>query len=60
VDGEAAEDLGPRQPMLVELRRQLDEIGGDVGAGDERVGDVGQEPVQGVAEFMEQGARIVE
>ena len=46
--------------MLVELGGQLDEIGGDAGAGDHRIGDVRQQPVQAVAELVEQGAGIVE
>ena len=56
----APQDFGLLQPMLVELRRQFDEIGGDVGAGDRRIGDGGQKAMQSVAEFVEQRARVVE
>jgi hypothetical protein len=48
------------EPMLVELRRQLDEIGGDIGAGNLRIGDGGKKAVQRMAEFVEQRARILE
>jgi hypothetical protein len=48
------------EPVLVELRWQLDEIGGDVGPGNLRIGDRGQEAVQRMAEFMEQRARVLE
>ena len=60
VQREAAQHLGLLQPVLVKLRRQLDEIGGDAGAGNFRIGDVGQKPVQRVAELVEQRARVVE
>ena len=39
VPGEAPQHLRLLEPMLVELRRQLDEIGGDIGAGNLRIGD---------------------
>ena len=60
VPGKAAQHLRLLEPMLVELRRQLDEIGGDAGAGNLRIGDVGQQAVQRVAELVEQRARVVE
>ena len=59
VAGEAPQHVGLLQPVLVKLRRQLDEIGGDIGAGDFRIGDGGQQPVQRMAEFVEQRAGVV-
>ncbi len=55
----ALEDRGHRQPVLKELRGQLDEIARDRRPGERGVGDVRQEPVQRVAELVEQGARVV-
>ncbi len=49
-----------RQPMLVELRRQFDEIAADRSAGDRRPGDVGQHAMQRMAEFVEQGLCLVD
>ena len=46
-------------PVLVELRRQFDEIGEHRCAGQRRIGHVRQHAVQPVAEFMKQRARIV-
>jgi hypothetical protein len=46
--------------MLVELRRQLDEIAGDAGAGNQGIFDIRQHAVQAMAEFVEQRARIIE
>ncbi len=60
VEREALQHLRHHQPVLVELRGQLDEIARDAGARDRRIGDVGQEPVQAVPELVEQRARIVE
>ena len=57
---EALEDLRPVEPVLVELRGQLDEILQHAGAGDHRIGHVGQQPVQAVAELVEQRAGVVE
>ena len=57
---EAFEDFGHFEPVLVELRGQFDEIARDIGARERGVGDVRQKPVQGVAKFVEQGARIIE
>ncbi len=54
VAGETAQRLGPLQPMLEQLRRQLDEVARDVRAGEQRIGDVRQHAVQGVAELVEQ------
>ena len=60
MQGEAPQHFRLLEPVLVELRRQLDEIGGDAGAGDHRIGDVGEQAVQRVAEFVEQRAGVVE
>ena len=60
VHGELAQDLRLLQPVLVELRRQLDEVGQHAGAGDQRIGHVRQQAVQAVAELVEQRARVVE
>ena len=60
VEREAPQHGGLLEPVLVELRGQLDEIGGDVGAGNFRIGDGGEQAVQRVAELVEQGARVVE
>src|ERR1700730_12080870 len=57
---EPAQHLRLLQPMFVKLRRKFDEIAGDVGARDQWIGHIGQHAVQGMAEFMKQGARIVE
>ena len=46
--------------MLVELRGQLDPVGEHAGPRDRRVGDVGEQPVQRVAEFVEQRPGVVE
>ena len=46
-------------PVLVKLRGQFDEIGEHIGAGQRRIGHVRQHAVQAVAEFVEQGPRIV-
>ena len=54
------QDLRHFQPMLVELRGQFDEIARHRGAGEQRIGHVGQHSVQRVAKFVEQGARVVE
>jgi hypothetical protein len=48
------------QPVLVELRRQFDEIARHAGAGNGRIGHVREHAVQRVAEFVEQRARVVE
>ena len=46
--------------MLVELRRQLDEITRHVGAGEARVGHVRQKAVQAVTKLVKQGFGFVE
>ncbi len=60
VPGEIAQERRFHEPVFVELRGQFHEIAGDRGAGDSRVGDVGHQPVQRMAEFVEQGAGVVE
>ena len=54
------QNLRHLQPMLIELRRQLDEIARHRSAGEQRIGHVRQQAVQRVAEFVEQRARVVE
>ena len=54
------QNLRHLQPVLVELRGQLDEIARHRGAGEQRIGDVRQQAVQRVAEFVEQRAGVVE
>ena len=51
---------GSLQPMFEELRRQFDEIARHIGAGQARDTHLRQQAVQGMAEFVEQGARVVE
>src|SRR3984885_4066337 len=58
--GEAPQHFRLFEPVLVELRRQFDEISRDVGAGNLRVSDRGKKAVQRMAEFVKQGAGIVE
>ena len=60
MDREAAKHLRLLEPVLVELRGKLDEVARDASSGQDRIGHVRQHPVQRVAEFVEQGARIVE
>ena len=60
VPGKAPQHVRLFEPMLVELRRQLDEVGGDVGPGNLRIGHRRQKAVQRMAELMEQRARVLE
>ncbi len=60
VFGEAPQHIRLLEPMLVKLRRQLDEIGGDIGAGNARIGHRREQAVKRVAEFVKQRAGIVE
>ena len=60
VPREAPQHIGLLKPMLIELRRQLDEIGGDVGAGNGRISHRGEQAMQRVAEFVKQRAGFVE
>ena len=59
VPGELPQHLRLLLPVLVKLRRQLDEIGEHAGAGQRGIGHVRQHAVQAVAEFVEQRARVV-
>ena len=60
VPGVGFQDLRHLQPVLVKLRGQFDEVAGHRGAGEQRIGHVGQQAVQRMAEFVEQRARVVE
>ena len=57
--GVGFDDLGHLQPMFEQLRRQFDEIARHRSSGDGFIRHLGQHPVQGVAEFVKQRARIV-
>src|SRR5947208_13318513 len=46
--------------VLVDLAGELDEVAGDVGPGEHRIGLVGEEAMQGVAELVEHGGHVVE
>ncbi len=59
MQGKPAQDLGRRQPVFIELRRELDEVGRRIGAGLRRVIAVRAERMDGVAELVEQGRRVV-
>ncbi len=59
VDRELLQHLAGGQPVLVQLRGELDEVLGLARAGQGRIGDVGVQPVQGVAELVEHGHRVV-
>src|SRR5689334_11417225 len=54
------EDLRRLQPVLVKLRRQFDEVRRYRGASQQRIGDVGKEAVQRMAELVEQSAGVLE
>src|SRR5580700_11034689 len=60
VQSETPEQFRLLEPVLVELRRKLDEIGGDAGAGNFRIGNVGQKSMQRVAELVEQSSGVIE
>ncbi len=60
VPGIGFQDLRHLQPVLVKLRGQFDEVARHRGAGEQRIGHIGQEAVQRMAEFVEQRARVVE
>src|ERR1700677_1278236 len=60
VEREAAQHLRLLNPVLKNLRGKLDKVAGDVGSGNTGIDDVGQHAVQGVTEFMEQSARVVD
>ena len=59
VHGVVREDLGPQHPHLVDLAGELDEVAEHVGAGELRVGDPGEEPVQRVPELVEERVDLV-
>ena len=50
----SGQDLRPERPHLVDLGRELDEVARHAGAGEARVGDRREQPVQRVAELVEQ------
>ena len=58
--GKARQHLRLFQPMFEELRRQFDKVARHIGARQARVSHLGQQAVQGMAEFVEHGARVVE
>ena len=60
VPGVVLQDLRPEDPHLVDLAGVLDEVARHVGAGQPRVGDLGEQAVQRVAELVEQGADLVQ
>ena len=60
VQREAAQHLRLLNPVLEKLRGKLDEVAGDMRAGNARIGHVRQHAVQRVAEFMEERARVVD
>src|SRR5690606_36739769 len=59
MDREALEHLGRREPVLEELRWELDVVARDGRARERRVLDGRREPVQRVAELVEERLRIV-
>ena len=56
----ALEHLRLLEPVLEDLRRQLDEVAQHAGARQALVGDVREQAVQAVAELVEERARVVE
>ena len=48
-----------KRPVLIELRRELDEIPRGSGSGEARIAGVGEHPVQRVAELMKHRRHIV-
>jgi hypothetical protein len=60
VPGMASQHLGLGDPVLEQLRGQFDEIAQHLRARQAAVGHVGQQPVQTVAELVEQRARVVQ
>ena len=59
VPGVVGDDLRPEDPHLVDLRGVLHEVPRNVGPGEPRVVNVGEQPVQGVAELVEAGDHLV-
>jgi hypothetical protein len=58
--GEFLQHLGLGHPVLVQLRRQLDEVAQHLGAGQALVFHAAQQAVQAMAELVEQRAHVVE
>ena len=58
VAGEAREDLGPQQPVFVQLAGQLDEVQGDVRREEARVARLREQRMQAVAELVKERARV--
>ena len=59
MEREALQHLGGREPVLVDLRGELDEVARGAGAGLGRVVDVRQQAVQRVPELVEHGLCVV-
>ena len=51
--------VGLERPVLVELRRKLDEVAWHVGARERRVMNVGEHPVQRVSELVEHRRHVI-
>ena len=60
VEREASQHFWLQDPMLEDLGGKLDEVAGDMGAGDTRIDDVRQHAVQAMAEFMKERTRVVD
>ena len=58
VEGEAVEHFRRRQPVLEQLRRELDVVARHAGAGERRVGHARRQPVESVAELVEEGLGV--
>ena len=58
--GKAGQDFRFFQPVLEQLRRQLDKIARHIGARQAREAHLAEQPVQGMAEFVEHRHRLVE
>ncbi len=57
--GIAGEHFFLEGPVLVDLRRQLDEVAGHGGAADRTVVALGEQAMEGMAEFVEHGLHVV-
>ncbi len=60
VPGIVGQDLGPHDPHFVDLRRVFHEVPRHVRTGEPRIGDVGEQAVEGMAELVERGAEFVQ
>ncbi len=58
--GVGLDHLGIGRPVLHDLGAELDEIAGDARPADRLVGHIGQEVLEGVAEFMEKRQGLLE